>query len=130
MHLSVCLPNSRAPILSKDYSIIVKHWFWIIIASLTLAYAYFLNLHFFVMISQTNFFIYIYFFKLFNFSVWPVPYWLDQWPNGGFHKHLVTHPTCKTLLIVNLPTTITNFFFNKTCFINKIILKLQINLSN
>ena len=39
-------------------------------------------------------------------------------------------PTCKTLLLVNLPTTITIFFLIKLISLIKIYLKLQINLSN
>ena len=38
-------------------------------------------------------------------------------------------PSHKTLLFVNLPT-ITTIVFNKTCFVNKNNLKLQINLSH
>ena len=38
-------------------------------------------------------------------------------------------PPHKTLLLVNLPTTIA-IVFNKTCFVNKNYLKLKINLSH
>ena len=34
------------------------------------------------------------------------------------------HPTCKTLLLINLATTIA-IVFNKTCFINKNILEIK-----